>query len=328
MNYWAGRRVFITGCTGFVGAWLTERLLDEHASVTGLIFDDDPNTNFYKLGLGKQVKCIPGTITDLGLIQRTIENGAFETIFHLAAQAIVTTANLTPLETWETNTRGTWNLLEAVRNSSTPAKVVVASSDKAYGDSVDLPYLETHPLAAMHPYDASKACADIVAQCYAKTYRLPVAVVRCGNIYGGGDVNFSRLIPGTIRSVALNERPLIRSDGLYTRDYLYVDDAVSGYLRVGESLDSSEDYGEAYNFGTGQPVSVLDVVERILRLMGREDLQPTIQNVAAGEILHQYLSTGKASQQLGWEPEFTLEAGLNQAISWYREFLADEPACV
>lgn len=324
MSYWADKRVLVTGCTGFVGSWLTKRLVDEGATVVGLIWEVDTDAVFYQLGLHNHIACVPGDIADLPLLSEVLADHHIDTVFHLAAQAIVTKANVSPLETYESNTRGTWVLLEAVRIADSIQRVVVASSDKVYGEQEILPYLESTSLSAINPYDVSKACADLIAQSYAKTFHLPLAILRCGNIYGGGDLNFNRLIPGTIHAALKNEDPLIRSDGLFTRDYLHVDDVVSACLLVAQAIDEDRLCGEPFNFGNEQPFTVLEVVEEILGQMDCKHLSPVIQNSATAEIRHQYLSAAKAKEQLGWVPAHNLESGLRATIPWYETFLSEK----
>jgi CDP-glucose 4,6-dehydratase len=243
-----------------------------------------------------------------------------DTVFHLAAQTIVGIANQNPLSTFESNIRGTWNLLEAARRSPRVKAVVVASSDKAYGDQEKLPYHEETPLQGRHPYDVSKSCADLIALAYATTFGMNVCVTRCGNFYGGGDLNFNRLVPQTIRSVLRGQRPLIRSDGRPVRDYFYIQDGAEAYLLLAEKMRRLKIAGEAFNFSNQIQVSVLELVRLILRLMGREELKPRVLNQAGNEILHQYLSAKKARRVLGWRPRYTLEQGLGETIAWYREY--------
>ena len=323
MSYWAGKKVLVTGCNGFVGGWLTQRLVDQGAQVFGLIWEVDPDAHFYRAGLSDRITCVPGDIRDVPLLTKTLADGNIDTVFHLAAQAIVTKAKLSPLETYETNTMGTWALLEAARSARSLQRIVVASTDKVYGDRDELPYLESSPLCATNPYDVSKAAADLIARSYAKTYHLPLAVVRCGNIYGGGDLNFDRLIPSTIIAALQNEHPLVRSDGTLTRDYMYVDDAVDAYLMLGQALDQQRFHGEVFNFGNEQPFTVLEIIGRVLDLMGRRHLTPIVQNVAEAEIQHQYLSAAKAKDELGWVPAHDLGSGLPKTISWYEAFPAE-----
>ena len=321
---WQGKNVFITGCTGFLGAWLTEALVDRGANVVGLIRDNVHRANFLKLGLDKQITSVRGEVEDYFLIERTINEYEIDFVFHLAAQTIVTIANRNPLATFETNIKGTWNVLEACRRSPTIQRIIVASSDKAYGEHKELPYKEEAALKGPHPYDVSKSCADLLAIAYYNTYKLPVCITRCGNFYGGGDLNFNRIVPGTIRSVIFNERPIIRSDGTLIRDYIYIQDAVEAYILLAEKMAGKSIHGEAFNFSNEIQLSVLDITRKILEVMGRKDLEPKVLNEAKGEIKHQYLSAAKARKVLGWKPHFTLEEGLKQTISWYKEFFKDD----
>jgi CDP-glucose 4,6-dehydratase len=246
---------------------------------------------------------------------------------HLAAQSIVSVANRNPLATLESNIRGTWTVLEAARRSPRVKQIVVASSDKAYGDNPKLPYTEDMPLRGRHPYDVSKSCSDLVAQMYANTYGLPVCITRCGNVYGPGDLNWNRIVPGTMRSALRGERPVIRSDGKFVRDYLYVDDGAAAYLRTAEVLaQRNELRGEAFNFSNDTPVTVVQLVERILKTAGRVDLLPEVRNEASHEIREQYLSSEKARQTLSWAPRFTLDEGLKHTFEWYRTLLEERRA--
>jgi CDP-glucose 4,6-dehydratase len=243
-------------------------------------------------------------------------------VFHLAAQTIVGTANRSPLSTWEANVRGTWCLLEACRTLGSVSRVVVASSDKAYGSHEELPYREDFPLQPKHPYDVSKACADLIARSYASTYGMRVAVTRLANVYGPGDLNWSRIVPDTARALAHGERPVIRSDGTPERDYLYVEDAVDAYLAVADSLDKPAMSGRAWNVGWGRPVRVLDLVRTLTSVSG-VPVEPDIrgEGVPPGEIERQYLDSTAIREELGWEPAWELEDGLRAAWQWYREHL-------
>ena len=319
--FWRDRPTFVSGATGLLGGWLVKRLVEVGADVVCLVRDWVPQCELVRQGLTRQVKTVRGDICDQALLERILGEYEIDTVFHLAAQTIVGIANLNPLSTFETNIAGTWTLLEACRRSSTVSSIVVASSDKAYGDQEKLPYSEETPLEGRHPYDVSKSCADLIAHAYSQTYGLPVAVTRCGNFYGGGDLNWNRIVPGTIRSVICQERPIIRSDGTFLRDYLYVEDGAAAYMQLAEQMSQKPELrGQAFNFSNENPVTVLSLVERILRLMGSE-LRPVIQNKAANEIREQYLSAGKARQTLGWRPLFALDEGLRRTVDWYRMFL-------
>lgn len=321
-NVWKNRRVLVTGCTGLLGAWLTDWLVRRQADVVGLVRDGVPKSYFYRLGLDGQITIVHGALEDYALIERTLNEYRIEAIFHLAAQTQVGIANDNPLSTFSSNIQGSWNVLEAARRSGRIKAAIMASSDKAYGIQAELPYHEQAPLAGCHPYDVSKSCADLLAHTYWHTYRLPVSVTRCGNFYGPGDLNFERIVPGTIRSLLEGQPPIIRSDGSMKRDYVYIKDAVSAYALLAEKLLAGQCQGEAYNFSNEFPVTVLELAALIARLMGREDLRPVILNAAANEIPHQYLSAEKARHDLGWKPQYTLENGLLETITAYREFLA------
>jgi CDP-glucose 4,6-dehydratase len=320
-NFWRDRAVFVTGATGMLGGWLVPRLRAKGASVVCLIRDWVPECELARTGLIEKVIVVRGDVEDRDLLERTLGEYEVETVFHLAAQTIVTIANRNPISTFETNVRGTWNLLEACRRSPRIRAIVLASSDKAYGDQPVLPYSEDMPLQGRHPYDVSKSCADLIAQSYAKTFNVPIAITRCGNFYGGGDLNWNRAVPGTIRSVIRGQRPVIRSDGKYVRDYFYVEDAAAAYLLLAESLACRPELlGQAFNFSNENQISVLDLVNLILGKMGSK-LTPEIQNQATNEIRHQYLSSERARSLLKWAPEFTLEQGLERTIAWYQEVL-------
>jgi CDP-glucose 4,6-dehydratase len=320
-KFWQNRNVFVTGCTGLLGSWLTAELVQRGASVTGLVRDLVPRAKLNWSGVVNRINVVRGEVEDYALLERALNEYEVETVFHLAAQTIVGTANRNPNSTFATNIQGTWNLLEACRRNPMTKQIVVASSDKAYGAQPKLPYDETTPLEGRHPYDVSKSCVDLIAQSYFKTFRLPVCVTRCGNFYGGGDLNFNRIVPGTIRSVLFNERPVIRSDGTLIRDYFYIEDAVGAYLMLAEKMAELDVSGEAFNFSNEIQVTVLDLAQKVLKLM-KSNLEPVIQNQAQNEIPHQYLSARKAREKLGWKPLFTLEQGLKRTVEWYREFFA------
>jgi len=320
-HLWKERRVFVTGCTGILGSWLTLALLEAGAEVIGLIRDRVPLSNLKLSGAEQRIIGVDGDIADGALLERVLNEYEIEVVFHLAAQPLVRLANRAPLGTFDTNIRGTWLLLEACRRAHTVKRIVVASSDKAYGDQDVLPYSESAPLQGRHPYDVSKSCADLIAQAYAATYNLPVAITRCGNIYGGGDLNWDRIVPGTIRNVLRGEAPVIRSDGTPLRDYLYVDDIVAGYLRLAECLEDPALYGQAFNFGMDDPKSALDIVRSIIALSDDPALKPVVLNQASHEIARQYLSSEKAHRMLGWHAQYSVEEGLRQTLVWYRNFL-------
>ena len=322
-GFWQDRPVLVTGATGLVGSWLTRRLLDAGADVVCLVRDWVPQSELVRSGTLDLVKVVRGDIRDLDAVERTIGEYETGTVIHLAAQTIVGIANRNPISTFESNIQGTWNLLESCRRAPLVKSIVIASSDKAYGDQEKLPYSEDAPLQGQHPYDVSKSCADLISQTYAKTYGLPVAVTRCGNFYGGGDLNWNRIVPGTIRSILRGERPVIRSDGHFIRDYFYVEDGAAVYMLLAELLHSRPELcGSAFNFSNEIQVTALDLVGRILCAMG-STLQPDVRNEAVNEIRHQYLTAVRARTMLNWSPLFTLEQGLQQTIAWYREFLRE-----
>ena len=321
---WTERRVLVTGATGIVGSWLVKRLLAGGAYVVTLVRDWDPQTELIRSGDVHRTHVISGALEDYATLERAISEHEVQTVFHLGAQAIVTTALRSPLPTFEANIRGTYNLLEACRvQRELVQQVVVASSDKAYGSSDKLPYTEDMPANGRHPYDVSKSCADLLAMTYAHTYRLPVTVARCGNIYGGGDLNWSRIVPGTIRSLLTGNRPVIRSNGRFVRDYIYVFDVVEAYLALAARAADTGVRGEAFNFSPESRVSVLEITGLIQRLMGRDDLEPVILDQAAGEITDQYLDSSKARTVLQWAPRHSLENGLRDTIGWYQALLAE-----
>jgi CDP-glucose 4,6-dehydratase len=320
--FWLDQPVLVTGASGLVGGWLVRRLVEAGAAVVCLVRDWVPRCELLQSDLIDRVTLVRGDVCDQDLLERALGEHEIRTVFHLAAQTIVGIANRNPVSTFETNVRGTWCLLEACRRSPLVRQIVVASSDKAYGDQLHLPYDEETPLQGKHPYDVSKSCADLIAQTYAVSYGLPVVVTRCGNFYGGGDLNWNRIVPGTIRSVLRGQRPVIRSDGLNVRDYFYVEDGAAAYTELAEHLARDRSLvGEAFNFSNEIQVTVLDLVERILRVMN-SDLRPEIRNEATNEIRHQYLSAAKARQRLRWGPLFDLESGLARSVAWYKEYFA------
>jgi CDP-glucose 4,6-dehydratase len=320
-EFWRDRTTFVTGGTGLVGSWLVRRLVDAGADVVCLVRDWVPQSEAVASGLLAKVKVVRGDICDAALMERVIGEYEIDTVMHLAAQTIIGIANRNPASTFETNIRGTWVLLEACRRAPKVRQIVMASSDKAYGDQDVLPYDESTPLQGTHPYDVSKSCADLIAQTYAVSYGLPVVTTRCGNFYGGGDLNWNRIVPGTVRSVLRNQRPVIRSDGQSIRDYFYVEDGAAAYMLLAERLAADGNLaGQAFNFSNELQVKVLDLTRNILRLMN-SGLEPEIRDEATNEIRHQYLSAAKARGQLHWSPLFTLDQGLTRTIDWYRGFL-------
>ena len=325
VTFWRDRPTFVTGGSGLVGGWLVTRLVEAGADVVCLVRDWEPRSLLLGGDLLQRVRIVRGDVCDQALLERVLGECEIDTVLHLAAQTIVGIANRNPVSTLQTNIGGTWALLEACRRSPRVRQVVLASSDKAYGDQEQLPYDESTPLQGRHPYDVSKSCGDLIGQMYAITYGLPVAITRCGNFFGGGDLNWNRLVPGTIRSVLRNERPIIRSDGQYVRDYFYIEDGAGAYMLLAEKLAADRTLtGHAFNFSNEVQISVIDLVRRILRLMD-SSLEPEIRNEATGEIERQYLSAEKARRLLGWTPSFSLDDGLRKTIDWYRRLLAPSP---
>jgi CDP-glucose 4,6-dehydratase len=324
-NFWSDRPTFVTGGTGLVGSWLVPRLLNAGADVVCLVRDWVPKSELVRSRMIERVKVVRGDIRDREVLERALGEYEINTVIHLAAQTIVPIANRNPISTFETNIAGTWQLLEACRRSPLVKQVVAASSDKAYGSQEELPYNETTPLQGQHPYDVSKSAADLIAHAYAVSYGLPVAVTRCGNFYGGGDLNWNRIVPGTIRSILRGQRPVIRSDGNFVRDYFYVEDGAAAYMLLAETMaDKPELCGEAFNFSYGSRLTVLDITQRILSLMD-SNLKPEIRNEASNEIRQQFLDAEKARKILGWSPLFGFDEGLRRTIAWYEEFLAENP---
>jgi CDP-glucose 4,6-dehydratase len=322
--FWLDRPTFVTGGTGLVGSWLIPRLIDAGADVVCLVRDWVPQSEAVRRGNLERVKVVRGDVRDREVLERALGEYEIDTVIHLAAQTIVTIANRNPISTFETNIAGTWNLLEACRRSPRVKQIVVASSDKAYGDQEILPYNENTPLQGRHPYDVSKSAADLIACTYAKSFDLPVTITRCGNFYGGGDLNWNRIIPGTIRSVLRGQPPVIRSDGEYIRDYFYVEDGAAAYMLLAEQLAMRPELkGQAFNFSNEIQVSVREIVNQILKEM-KSELSPDIRNEVSNEIRHQYLSAEKARRELSWKPMFSLEDGLRRTINWYKDYFENE----
>lgn len=319
-SFWKNRPVLITGGTGLVGSWLVRRLFESGADIVCLVRDWVPQSETVRSGLLEQVKVVRGDVRDQSCMERVLGEYEIDTVFHLAAQTIVPIANRNPISTFESNIQGTWILLEACRHSPTVKQIIMASSDKAYGDHDHLPYHEDIALQGRHPYDVSKSCADLIAQSYAVSYGTSVAVTRCGNFFGGGDLNWNRIVPGTIRSILMGQSPIIRSDGSFVRDYLYVEDGAAAYMLLAEKLAGDHRLcGKAFNFSNEVQVTVLDLVHRILNLM-QSKLVPDVRGEAQNEIPHQYLSAARARAELGWRPLFHLEEGLLKTIDWYKEY--------
>lgn len=322
-KFWNNKNVFVTGGTGFLGSYLVKKLVNYGANVTILVRDYIPQSNIYIGEEYKKVNVVHGMLEDYLLIERALGEYEIDTVFHLAAQAIVGVANKNPLGTFKSNIEGTWNILEAARKSPLIKQVIVASSDKAYGDQEKLPYDENMPLQGKHPYDVSKSCTDLIAQTYYETYKLPVCITRCGNLYGGGDLNFNRIIPQSIKSILNKEAPVIRSDGSFIRDYFYIEDAVDAYINLAEKVVDLNLGGQAFNFSNEIQLTVLELVNKILKIMGSE-IKPIILNQGSNEIIHQYLSAKKARTVLGWSPNYTIDEGLSKTIEWYKDFLKKE----
>lgn len=318
-SFWNNRTAFVTGATGFVGAHIVRHLTEKGAKVICLQRDAVRTNSLDILGLRSKVTVINGSLEDFSLMERILNEYEIDAVFHLAAQALVGAANRSPLSTFETNIRGTYLLLEACRRSETVKRIVVASSDKAYGSHDLLPYREDFPLHGRFPYDVSKTCTDLISQSFAHSYKLPVAVTRSANIYGAGDMNLSRIIPGTIISILKGENPIIRSDGTPIREFIHVDDVACGYLLLAEKIEEAS--GEAFNFGTNEPVQMLDLVNKILSVMDKtETLPPQImlKTKIEREIDAQYLSAEKIEERFGWKAEIDLESGLRQTVEWYQ----------
>lgn len=320
-NFWQDRRVLVTGASGFLGGWLVRALIEKGADLVCPVRDWVPASQLIRSGLAEKINLVRGDIVNPGLIERTLGEYEAQTVFHLAAQTIVPIANRNPLSTFESNIKGTWCLLEACRRSPLVEQVVLASSDKAYGEHESLPYREEMPLQGDYPYDVSKSCADLIAQSYYSSYGLPVAITRCANFFGGGDLNWNRLVPGTIRAVLRGENPVIRSDGKFVRDYLYIEDGALAYMMLAEKMAKDVKlHGQAFNISNEVQLTVLELVELILKVMG-SSLKPEVRSEASNEIRHQYLSVEKARRFLGWTPQYDLEEALRLTVEWYRGFL-------
>lgn len=318
-SFWHEKNVLVTGPTGLLGPWLIQELLVNNARVTALVQDAVPNSIFFTDGLDRKTTLVCGDLLQLDLLIRILNECNIDTVFHLGAQAIVGYANRSPISTLKSNIEGTWNVLEACRLSPWVKRIIVASSDKAYGAHETLPYDETFALQGRFPYDVSKSCADLIAQSYFHSFKLPVCITRCGNFFGGGDLHFNRIIPGTIKSVIVNQRPIIRSNGLFVRDYIYVKDVVHAYLSLAQQMEEKNLLGQSFNFSTDQPFTVIEIVNRILHLMNAQHVTPIIQNITSNEIPAQHLCSKKAKTILGWSPTYGVTKGLEETIAWYKK---------
>lgn len=318
-NFWQNKNALVTGATGIIGSWLVKKLVDEGANVLSIMRDQVPKSGLVLSGYIKKINIIHGQLEDYFTVERALNEYEIEVCFHLGAQTIVQTANRSPISTFESNIKGTWNLLEAARKSQLLKSLIIASSDKAYGEHENLPYKEDYPLKGLHPYDVSKTCADMISQAYANTYRMPIGITRCGNVYGGSDLNFNRIVPGTIRSILFNESPIIRSDGTLIREYIYVLDIVEAYMHLAENIHKEKIKGQAFNFGTEKPMNVLEITNKIIEVMD-SSLKPRVLGTAKGEINKQTLSCEKARKLLNWKPAYSLEKGLKETVEWYKSF--------
>jgi CDP-glucose 4,6-dehydratase len=323
-SFWKNRPVFVSGATGLLGPWLLQELIAHEADVVVLLRDIASYSDFFQQNFDKKTTIVFGDLLDHELLIRILNEYNIETVFHLGAQAIVGYANRSPLSTFKSNIEGTWNLLDACRLSPWVKRIVVASSDKAYGEQETLPYTENMPLQGKHPYDVSKSCADLIAQSYFYTYALPVCITRCGNFFGGGDFHFNRIIPGTIASILKNEPPVIRSSGTFVRDYIYVKDVVDAYLALAQAMNDQSIIGHCFNFSTDHPHTVIEIVNKILTLMNAQHIKPIIQNKACNEIQAQHLCSQKAHDVLGWHPIYGIRRGLDETIAWYKQYYAKE----
>lgn len=326
MSDWRDRPVLVTGATGLLGGWLVEALLAREASVVCVVRDRVPRSRFVADGIDRRVVQVTGDVADQATMERALGEHEIRSVFHLAAQTIVGIANRNPVSTFESNVKGTWSVLEACRRSPLVSEVVMASSDKAYGAQLVLPYSESTPLQGQAPYDVSKSCADLIAQSFAFTYGTPVCITRCGNFFGGGDLNWNRLVPGTMRDLLKGRSPVIRSDGTFVRDYIHVEDGAQAYLQVAESLMKRRELsGRAYNFSLEMPLTVLEMLARIQQAVG-VDIAPTVLGEASHEIPAQYLDARRAREELGWKPTVGLDEGLRRTAEWYRSAISGTPS--
>ena len=318
-KFWKNKNVLITGNEGFLGSNLTKILISADANIVGLDIEVKRKNTLFNKEDYKKIVTIKGSVADYNLVKKIISKYKIDVVFHLGAEAIVGKCIKNPLLTFSSNIEGTWNVLEVCRNSKTVKSIVTASSDKAYGSHKILPYKEDASLHGDHPYDVSKSCADLIAYTYFHTYGLPVAITRCGNIYGPGDFNFSRIVPDTVRCMLANKPIEIRSDGKFTRDYVFVEDIANGYILLAEKLNVLKLGGEAFNFSDENPITVIELVKKLYQLDGKKP-NYKILNQAKYEIKHQYLASQKARKILKWKPEFTLNTGLKKAVDWYTNY--------
>jgi CDP-glucose 4,6-dehydratase len=323
-KFWKNKKVLITGFEGFLGSNLVKALLERKSEVIGLDIKTFRKETILCARNYEKMVVYKGSVANRNLIRGILRKHSINTIFHLAAEAIVNRSQENPLNTFKSNIAGTWEVLEAAREHGKVEAIIVASSDKAYGSHKKLPYCEDAPLIANHPYDVSKSCADLITNTYFHTYGLPVAITRCGNIYGPGDFNFSRLIPDALRCLALDKILQIRSDGTFVRDYVYVDDIVAGYIKIAELIKKKNLSGEAFNLSDEKPITVVKLLREISKfnLCGNK-LRYKIMNTAKYEIKEQYLSAAKARRLLGWKPGYSLEEGLSKTAQWYAEYFSN-----
>ena len=318
MNYWKDKNVLVTGASGFIGSSVAKELVERGAKVVTIIRDIKNQNSIDALGIKDKITILIGNLIDLETVERSMNEYEIDTCFHIAAQAIVGSANRAPLSTFESNIKGTWNILETCRLSKTIKRAIIASSDKAYGQQKILPYTEESPLLGYYPYDASKACADLLSTSYFKAYQVPLAIARNANTYGPADLNFNRIIPETIKSIIEGKQPVIRSDGTPERDYIFIKDSVNAYLTLAENVHRPDVVGQAFNFGSGTPINVIELYNKIIKLMGK-DIKPKILGEGKNEIDRQFLDSSKANKILNWNPKFNLDEGLKNTIEWYKE---------
>ena len=318
---WKGTNVLVTGADGFIGSHVAKALAEKGAGVVTIVRDIKKINNIDILKIKNKISILHGNLINFEDCERCIHEYDIEFCFHIAAQAIVGPANRSPLSTFESNIKGTWNVLEACRTSKTVKGLIIASSDKAYGQQKKLPYTEQSPLKGYYPYDASKACAEMLARSYYMTYNLPLAITRNANTYGPADMNLNRIIPDVVTRLIKDTQPVIRSDGTPERDYMYIKDAVDAYLTLAENLHRKEVLGQAFNFGTGRPINVLDLYKKIIKIMGK-NVEPKILGEAKNEIDRQYLDSGKAKKNLNWEAKYDIDSGLKETIEWYKEYFS------